>query len=162
MSDSVRSSRIFLTSSMYVQIRPLYTLLRQFNVHSSASVIPAISLGLSLSSPHLPPDQLDSFLKRMLVSRISRRVLVEHHIALSNSFNGQGNHSLLNGHVGIIHTGLNMKESIDKCTNLLKARPHSILSTGTEGTENVKFECPDVIVEGHLNTKFAYIREHFE
>jgi len=37
----------------------------------SAVVIPNLSLGLSLSSLHLSPDHLDSFMRRMLVSRIS-------------------------------------------------------------------------------------------
>ncbi|KAF7355339.1 Protein-serine/threonine kinase [Mycena sanguinolenta] len=58
-------------------------------LHEHSTVIPTLALGLSLSSPHLSPDDLDSFMRRMLVSRISRRVLAEHHIALSEIRSGK-------------------------------------------------------------------------
>ncbi|KAH0587603.1 hypothetical protein H2248_006374 [Termitomyces sp. 'cryptogamus'] len=125
-----------------------------------ATVIPSLSLGLSLSSRFLPPDQLDSFMRRMLVSRISRRVLAEHHIALSEIHAGTYSESSGEPHVGIIFTGLDVRRSVERCVRLLKARP-------------VKFEehlgigmsmnsWPEVIIDGHLDTKFAYIREHLE
>ncbi|KAI0036852.1 alpha-ketoacid dehydrogenase kinase N-terminal domain-containing protein [Vararia minispora EC-137] len=116
------------------------------NEHSA--VIPSLSLGLSLASPYLPPDQLDSFMRRMLVSRMSRRVLAEHHIALSDAFNGRDHNVDGEGHVGIIYTGLNVEKSVKKCASIL--RPPS----------NVQM--PEVIIEGHLGTTFAYIREHLE
>lgn len=100
-------------------------------------------------------------MRRMLISRISRRVLAEHHLALSDSFTKHGEESE-NGerHVGIIYTGLNIKRSIDKCTNLLKRHSHRI-------DENLAqiIPCPDwpdVVVDGHLHTNFAYIKEHLE
>ena len=126
-------------------------------------MIPALSLGLSLSSPHLPPDQLDSFLRRMPTSRISRRVLAEHHIALSDGLNGgkpRRNQTLDGDHVGVIYTGMMMKDSIERCTGWLRSEKHGLLSLDPHPTGYIKY--PEVIVDGHLSTKFAYIREHLE
>jgi pyruvate dehydrogenase kinase 2/3/4 len=95
-------------------------------------------------------------MRRMLVSRISRRVLAEHHIALSSSLTTQAADSPDEPHVGIIFTGLNVKRSIEKCTRLLSERPldneEALGST----------EWPKVVVDGHVDTHFAYIREHLE
>ncbi|KAJ7638837.1 alpha-ketoacid dehydrogenase kinase N-terminal domain-containing protein [Roridomyces roridus] len=112
-----------------------------------SSVIPVLTLGLSLASPHLPPDDLDTFLRRMLISRISRRVLTEHHIALSESDGKKTAAAQGEPHVGIIFTGLNVQRCIDKCAGLVRQRG--------EGW-------PQVIVEGHVDTTFAYIKEHLE
>ena len=129
--------------------------------HQSATVIPNLSLGLSLSSPYLPPDQLDSFMRRMLCSRISRRVLAEHHIALSEAFAGRrGESADGEPHIGIIYTGLNVKRCIDKCTRLLRERPHHAEDGFGESMQSISW--PEVVVDGHLDTKFAYIREHLE
>ncbi|KAJ7179112.1 hypothetical protein C8R46DRAFT_1072493 [Mycena filopes] len=123
--------------------RFLSTILRE---HST--VIPSLSLGLSLASPHFSPDDLDSFMRRMLVSRISRRVLAEHHIALSEIHSGK--HTSVTHaepHVGIIFTGLNIKRCIEKCANLLRQRGRG---------------WPEIVIDGHVETSFAYIKEHLE
>ncbi|KAJ7276430.1 alpha-ketoacid dehydrogenase kinase [Mycena haematopus] len=115
-------------------------------LHEHSTVIPTLALGLSLSSPHLSPDDLDSFMRRMLVSRISRRVLAEHHIALSEIRSGkQATHG--EPQVGIIFTGLNVKRCIETCGTLLRQR---------------RDDWPEIQVDGHLNTSFAYIKEHLE
>ncbi|ESK96029.1 pyruvate dehydrogenase [Moniliophthora roreri MCA 2997] len=122
-----------------------------------AIVIPNLSLGLSLSSPYLPPDVLDSFMRRMLASRISRRVLAEHHIALSEAYVGQyarsGRRHESEAHVGIIFTALDVKKSIERCARLSKQQPIE---------EEYVSTTPEVIIDGHLETKFSYIREHLE
>lgn len=123
-------------------------------------MIPNLSLGLSLSSPHLAPDRLDSFMRRMLVSRISRRVLAEHHIALTKTFNTGQHGNSTPTHVGIIHTGLNMKQSIERCTDILRKRPHDVDHDFLP--EESSAEWSEVVVDGHLDTTFAYIREHLE
>jgi len=120
-----------------------------------ATVIPNLSLGISLSSPNLAPDELDTFMRRMLVSRISRRVLAQHHIALSQVFAGK--HKPWDSsepNVGIITTGLNVKASIEKCARLLRYQ-----SLDAEGNADTPVE---VIVEGDIGMRFSYIREHLE
>ncbi|KAG1898301.1 uncharacterized protein F5891DRAFT_1239069, partial [Suillus fuscotomentosus] len=125
-----------------------------------ASVVPSLSLGLSLSSPHLPPGSLDAFMRCMLVSRISRRVLAEHHLALSKSLGTNSLNHPEDPHVGIIYTALNLRDSIDKCVALLHGRPHDIVDEIGESVPNRGW--PEVIVDGHVDTKFSYIREHLE
>ncbi|KAG9218918.1 hypothetical protein CCMSSC00406_0000968 [Pleurotus cornucopiae] len=126
-----------------------------------ASVIPNLSLGLSLSSPYLPPDQLDSFMRRMLISRVSRRVLAEHHLALSDVYSGRTKEATGEPHVGIIFTGLDVKRSIEKCSRLLRERPFGFEDDiDTPDPHNRKW--PEVMIEGHLDTKFSYIKEHLE
>ncbi|KAJ8472383.1 hypothetical protein ONZ45_g16670 [Pleurotus djamor] len=124
------------------------------------AVIPNLSLGLSLSSPYLPPDQLDSFMRRMLISRISRRVLTEHHLALSEAFTNRDQQGEGEPHVGIIFTGLNLKRSLEHCTQLLRGRPFDIESE--DQPSPIAKEWPEVVIEGHLDTKFSYIKEHLE
>ncbi|TCD69693.1 hypothetical protein EIP91_006710 [Steccherinum ochraceum] len=126
-----------------------------------STVIPSLSLGLSLSSPYLAPDRLDAFMRRMLVSRISRRVLVEHHVALSQSFNNKLKGTGQAGApVGIIHTGLNVKESIKRCVAYLRSRPYDADQDVSSGTQNVDWS--EVVIDGHVDTTFPYIREHLE
>ncbi|KAI0340926.1 alpha-ketoacid dehydrogenase kinase N-terminal domain-containing protein [Trametopsis cervina] len=127
-----------------------------------STVIPNLSLGLSLASPYLAPDRLDAFMRRMLVSRISRRVLAEHHIALSRDLQSRrdGDPSRPD-HVGIIYTGLNVQNSIDRCTSYLRKRVFDI-DHDVPGGANTSAAWPEVIVDGHTDTTFPYIPEHLE
>ncbi|KAI0335479.1 alpha-ketoacid dehydrogenase kinase N-terminal domain-containing protein [Cubamyces sp. BRFM 1775] len=125
------------------------------------SVIPNLSLGLSLSSPYLLPDRLDTFMRRMLVSRISRRVLAEHHIALTESVKSRGQSPQAQESVGIICTGLQVQDSIERCVRYLRKRPRDIDEDILSGSLN-DAEWSEVIVDGHKDTRFAYIREHLE
>lgn len=95
----------------------------------------------------------------MLVSRISRRVLAEHHVALTKSL-GTNSSETPNPHVGIIYTALNIKTSIDKCVELLQNQPYCIEDDIEESKSDRRW--PEIIVHGYLDTKFSYIREHLE
>lgn len=96
-------------------------------------------------------------MRRMLVSRISRRVLAEHHIALSDAYAGRDKTPAGDRHVGIIFTGLSVERSVRKCARLLRELPHDF-----NGLSCGDIEWPEVIVDGHLDAKFSYIREHLE
>ncbi|KAI0832432.1 alpha-ketoacid dehydrogenase kinase N-terminal domain-containing protein [Trametes gibbosa] len=124
-------------------------------------VIPNLSLGLSLSSPYLLPDRLDTFMRRMLVSRISRRVLAEHHIALTEAVKSRNNPSSPHDSVGIICTGLQVQDSIERCASYLRKRPHDSEEETRSGAVS-DADWPEIIVDGHKDTRFAYIREHLE
>jgi pyruvate dehydrogenase kinase 2/3/4 len=116
-------------------------------------VIPSLSLGLSLSSHFLAPERLDSFMRRMLVSRISRRVLAEHHLALSSAFHGRDHDPDGGDHVGIIYTNLNVKDCIQRCVRYLAAADQS---------PGERIKKPKVVIDGQVHTEFSYIREHLE
>ncbi|KAF8314766.1 alpha-ketoacid dehydrogenase kinase N-terminal domain-containing protein [Clavulina sp. PMI_390] len=120
-------------------------------------VIPMLALGLSLSSKHLNADDLDAFVRRMLISRISRRVLVEHHIALSASHQSK-NPAGRKNHVGIIVTDLNVKASIERCINILK----EAYASDNDQSEGPPLDFPNIQVDGHADTRFSYIKEHLD
>lgn len=98
-------------------------------------------------------------MRRMLISRISRRVLAEHHIALSKSFSDRGKHTAGEPHVGIIFTGLNIKRSIEHCAKLLV---ESRLWFGDISTGGAPPWQPEIQIDGHIDITFSYIREHLE
>ncbi|KAF8591407.1 alpha-ketoacid dehydrogenase kinase [Ramaria rubella] len=134
-------------------------------------VIPNLYLGLSLASHHLLPEQLDSFMRRMLVSRISRRVLAEHHLALSASYGSQPTWNSIKDksehpdNVGIIYTNLCVKSSIEHCITLLKSRPHHVVDLDTEHIEHGGDPTegwPKIVIDGHEETRFSYIKEHMD
>lgn len=96
----------------------------------------------------------------MLVSRISRRVLAEHHIALSDTVAGRGRVKRgEDDHVGIIYTGLNVAKSVRRCTALLHQLTHDSDDPLPNGHD---LRWPEVIIEGDIDTQFAYIKEHLE
>jgi pyruvate dehydrogenase kinase 2/3/4 len=110
-------------------------------------------------------------MRRMLVSRISRRVLAEHHLALSASFNSHAGESSAtdkphhSDNVGIIYTNLSVKSSIEHCVRLLKSRPHHAVDLDKEFIEhggNPIEDWPDIIIDGHEDTCFSYIKEHLD
>jgi pyruvate dehydrogenase kinase 2/3/4 len=108
-------------------------------------------------------------MRRMLVSRISRRVLAEHHLALTDGLARQDT-SPQRSQVGIIHTALDVKGSVQRCISLLQERPQGS-DANFEALSEAHFadlpaksdyRWPEVILDGDLDTKFAYIKEHFE
>jgi len=126
----------------------------------SGPVIPSLALGLSLSSQYLAPERLDSFMRRMLVSRISRRVLAEHHLALSSAFHGRDHDPDGGDHVGIIYTNLKVKDCVQRCVRYLTDAANQSAEERNPG--KVLPRRPNVVIDGQLDTEFSYIREHLE
>ncbi|KAK4055257.1 putative protein kinase [Microbotryomycetes sp. JL201] len=123
-------------------------------------VIPELAIGVSEVSPfHLPPQDLDTFMLRMLRSRISRRVITEQHVALTQQFRehrdalalGRGRYHNWadHRHVGIVDTSLNVAEVVEYVREFIAGRG------GPEAKVPVN-------IEGELDTRFAYIGEHLE
>ncbi len=127
----------------------------------SSTVIPNLALGLSLASAHMSPDTLDSFFRRMLVSRISRRVICEHHISLSQTLAGRHPDGA-EGHVGIIYNELSVEETLKKCIDLLKERPRDLTDDAElkamGARKGLEENWPIFKFDGHLDTRISYIR----
>lgn len=103
---------------------------------------------------HLPPQALDSFMTRMLRSRISRRIITEQHISLTSQFRererkGKGAIQEEERYVGVVDTKINAAEVLARCMDSMKQRggPGGLVP---------------VIVEGEVETSFAYLPEHLE
>ncbi len=137
------------------------------------TIIPSLTIGIVESSHHLQPQQLDKFMERMLRSRISRRVLAEQHIALTEALddpfhffnepvfrqeddkNTDNNEDAVGDHVGIIYTRLSVASVVNKGVKLLTQ-----MFANVQGVTRDRI--PKVEVDGDLKARFAYIPEHLE
>ncbi|MCO5589958.1 hypothetical protein L7F22_043927 [Adiantum nelumboides] len=138
------------------------------------TIIPSLTIGIVESSHHLSSDQLDGFMERMLRSRISRRVLAEQHIALSealddpfhffNDSSSSSPESTANqgdgDHIGIIYTNLKVSSVISKVVGLLTKIFQDEVKAGIRTGDAAVI--PTVVIDGALDTRFAYIPEHLE
>jgi pyruvate dehydrogenase kinase 2/3/4 len=120
-------------------------------------VIPQLSMGMSECSNHLLPDQLDKFMSIMLRSRISRRVLAEQQINLTENWHDHGYIYGADGlgdsiNIGIVSTQCNSKDIVERCAYMTRNLCRLIY----------KVEPPEVIVDNHVDTSFAYIPDHIE
>ncbi|CAD6912413.1 unnamed protein product [Tilletia controversa] len=123
------------------------------------TVIPSLALGMVESSHLLAPAQLDGFMERMLRSRISRRVLAEQHIALSDSLDDPFHFPESDGkgrgtHIGIIYTHLSPASVVRKAAKLLQ----DVFRKENPDVERI----PPVAMDGNLDCQFSYIPEHLE
>ena len=69
------------------------------------------------------------------------------------------------GNVGIIHTNLSVKSSIEHCVQLLKSRLHHVVDLGSEYVEcggDPTESWPTILIDGHEDTHFSYIKEHLD
>ncbi|KAI8644831.1 hypothetical protein BD408DRAFT_474701 [Parasitella parasitica] len=86
-------------------------------------VLPRLAQGLSESAAYYPPEQkdLDLFLNRMLRSRISRRVLAEQHLALTEACEHQWDQQtgFGDGYVGIIFVHCSASEILERSKQLV-------------------------------------------
>ncbi|KAG0146578.1 hypothetical protein CROQUDRAFT_657226 [Cronartium quercuum f. sp. fusiforme G11] len=116
-------------------------------------VIPQLAIGIAESSDHLTPHQIDSFMTRMLQSRISRRVLAQHHIALTSQFHSAP--QLKRSKIGVVDIDLRVADGIEKCIRLAQATLGLKHSPGSEPVL-------DVMLTGEQDARFAYIADQLE
>ncbi|KAF8926019.1 hypothetical protein BGZ58_000248 [Dissophora ornata] len=116
-------------------------------------VIPQLALGIMESSKHIPPQQVDKFMNKMLRSRISRRVLAEQHISLTTNFNSPNHMMTDRGYIGIIYTHCRPRDIVER-TALLAAE------TCRQSTGGM--EPPKVMLDGNIDAEFSYIPDHIE
>ncbi|KAF2021183.1 alpha-ketoacid dehydrogenase kinase [Aaosphaeria arxii CBS 175.79] len=126
-----------------------------------ATVIPRLAIGVLEVRGLMRPEETDKFMNTMLRSRISRRVIAEQHIALTETFNSpwhfpdaQPTNDQHTENVGEIFLRCNAKEVLERCgknmQELVKRAygPHVVL--------------PEVHITGHLDATFPYILTHLE
>ncbi|WPG98329.1 Putative pyruvate dehydrogenase kinase [Acrodontium crateriforme] len=126
------------------------------------TVIPRLAMGILEIQDSVTSEECDRFMTTLLRSRISRRVIAEQHLALTETFHAPWHFpdapkppgAPEDDFVGEIFLKCNAKEIIDKCANT--ARQLAAKGYGP----NVAI--PKVIVQGHLNSTFPYIPSHLE
>ncbi|KAF2719014.1 alpha-ketoacid dehydrogenase kinase [Polychaeton citri CBS 116435] len=127
------------------------------------TVIPRLAMGVLEIQGSISQDECDKFMKTLLRSRISRRVIAEQHLALTETFHSpwhfpNAKHSQIvaaeDDFVGEIFLKCNATEIITKCADL--ARDIAFKAYGPS------VPVPEVVLNGHLDTTFPYIPSHLE
>ncbi|EDN02655.1 pyruvate dehydrogenase kinase [Histoplasma capsulatum] len=125
------------------------------------TVIPNLAMGVLECQNLLNPEEMDRFMNTLLRARISRRVIAEQHLALTDTFNSpwhfpdsKDRTDLNSDFVGEVFLRCNAKEVVENCgkraTTLLKQ------ALGPD------CRVPDVVVQGHMGATFPYILSHLE
>ncbi|KAI1312218.1 hypothetical protein EDD11_003203 [Mortierella claussenii] len=117
-------------------------------------VIPQLALGIMECSKHIPAEDVDKFMNKMLRSRISRRVLAEQHISLTANYNSPNHMMADRGYIGIIYTHCRPRDIVER-TALLAAETCRQASGG-------QMEPPKVMLDGNMDAEFSYIPDHIE
>ncbi|RMD43271.1 hypothetical protein DV735_g1800, partial [Chaetothyriales sp. CBS 134920] len=120
-------------------------------------VIPNLVIGVLQCQAFMEPDVMDQFAQAMLRARISRRVIAEQHLALTETFNSPSHvpqQSSENDFVGEVLLRCNAKEVIERCGKVAQD-----LCRAPDGTGPV---VPEIKVQGHTNATFPYVLNHLE
>lgn len=137
-------------------------------------VLPRLAQGLSESAAYYPPEQkdLDLFLNRMLRSRISRRVLAEQHLALTEACEHEYDQhtGFGDGYVGIIFVHCSASEILERSKQLVFQHVHRYHSMEQKENQHSPVPHIDVKIQHNgfksSNSKneilFAYVSEYFQ
>ena len=154
-----------------------YCKLLEETLKEHATVIPRLAIGVLQVRDFLKPEETDKFVNTLLRSvrsldcvwilalnvsqRISRRVIAEQHLALTETFNSpwhfpsaQPMHDPHVESVGEIFLRCNAKDIIDSCgktTQELVKRAHG-----------AHVAIPEIKVDGHVDATFPYILSHLQ
>ncbi|KAH6696854.1 branched-chain alpha-ketoacid dehydrogenase [Plectosphaerella plurivora] len=122
------------------------------------TVIPKLAMGILESNTHLSPEVLDQFMNTILRSRISRRVIAEQHLALTETFNSPwfspGAKLSESEFIGEIFIKCVAKDVISRCSSAVHKLARS--------TYGPSAQIPEIKVNGHLEASFPFILSHIE
>ncbi|OJJ95454.1 hypothetical protein ASPACDRAFT_81932 [Aspergillus aculeatus ATCC 16872] len=123
-------------------------------------VIPKLAMGVLECRELVTSEVLDHFMNTLLRARISRRVIAEQHLALTETFNspwhfpGSQDRSDLNAdYVGEVFLKCNAREVVERCGKLAQD-----MMRQTSGSDKI----PEITVQGHLEATFPYMLSHLE
>lgn len=124
------------------------------------SVIPRLVLGVLETRHLIPPEKMDELMNTMLRSRISRRVILEQHLALTENFHSPWyfadakipeNHTEF---IGEVFLKCNARASVEHCAETVRN-----LSRQAYGPD---VKLPEVHIMGELEATLTYIPSHLE
>ncbi|KAK1989329.1 branched-chain alpha-ketoacid dehydrogenase [Colletotrichum cereale] len=122
------------------------------------TVIPKLSMGILESRGRMDAKDLDKFMNTILRSRISRRVIAEQHLALTETYHSPwfspGAKLSESEFIGEVFIKCIAKDVIERCTCAVQS-----LARSTYGQD---VEVPEIKVEGHLEASFPFILSHLE
>ncbi|KAI9822476.1 MAG: hypothetical protein M1827_000195 [Pycnora praestabilis] len=125
------------------------------------TVIPRLAMGVLECQDLMRPEEMDRFMNTILRSRISRRVIAEQHLALTETFNSPWHFPDAKvqmesqaDFVGEVFLRCNAREVVEQCGKSAQA-----LAREAYGSE---ISVPRIVLEGHLEATFPYILSHLE
>lgn len=117
-------------------------------VHSHANDIPTMAKGFQECSRYMTPGAVNEFLDTAIRNRISVRLIAEQHIALSHvlsEYGAQGKHD------GVVDVNCSPADMVRACS--------VIVSEMCEATFGAS---PEVVIDGHVDSTFAYVPVHLQ
>lgn len=122
------------------------------------SVIPKLAMGILQCNGLMEKEELDTFMNTILRSRISRRVIAEQHLALTETFNSPwfspGAKLSESDFIGEVFIKCVAKDVVERCGEAVQA-----LARVANGPE---VQIPEIKITGHLESTFPYILSHLE
>lgn len=122
------------------------------------TVIPKLAMGILECGGLMKAEDLDKFMNTILRSRISRRVIAEQHLALTETFHADwfspGAKLSDSEFIGEVFLKCVAKDVIERCGRAI----HDIARQAYG--ENVPL--PEIKINGHLEANFPFILSHLE
>ncbi|KAI1813564.1 branched-chain alpha-ketoacid dehydrogenase kinase [Poronia punctata] len=122
------------------------------------TVIPKLAMGILECNDLMPGAELDRFMNTILRSRISRRVIAEQHLALTETFNSDwfspGAMLSESEFIGEVFLKCAARDVVERC-----GRAVTELARSANGPDA---PIPEIRVDGHLQATFPYILSHLE
>ncbi|KAF3064235.1 kinase 2, mitochondrial [Daldinia childiae] len=122
------------------------------------TVIPKLAMGILECSGLMSAAELDHFMNTILRSRISRRVIAEQHLALTETFNSHwfspGAKLSESDFIGEVFIKCVAKDVIEHCAKAVQDLARSANGPDTR--------IPEIKVNGHMDSSFPYILSHLE
>ncbi|TQV92051.1 hypothetical protein V2A60_004356 [Cordyceps javanica] len=128
------------------------------NLKGHLTVIPKLAMGILECGGLMNAKDLDKFMNTILRSRISRRVIAEQHLSLTETYHSPhfspGAKLSESDFIGEVFIKCQAREVIDRCAAAVTA-----LARSTNGPDA---QVPAIRVDGHLGASFPYILSHLE
>ncbi|KAL9583748.1 MAG: hypothetical protein Q9203_004947 [Teloschistes exilis] len=125
------------------------------------TVIPKLAMGIIECQSLMRPEEMDKFMNTLLRSRISRRVIAEQHLALTETFHSpwhfpdaKQQYDPNADFVGEVFLRCNAREVVEECSQRAKSLAKEALGSDRR--------LPEVRLEGHLDATFPYILSHLQ
>ncbi|CAG8973164.1 hypothetical protein HYALB_00008756 [Hymenoscyphus albidus] len=128
------------------------------NLQEHLTVIPSLAMGVLECRDLMAQEDMDRFMNTILRSRISRRVIAEQHIALTETFHSP--HHFPDAplpeteFVGEVLVKCNANDIVARCGHEVAA-----LAQAAYGPSTL---LPEIKLSGHLHATFPYILSHIE
>ncbi|KAL9613273.1 MAG: hypothetical protein Q9167_002182 [Letrouitia subvulpina] len=125
------------------------------------TVIPRLAMGIIECQSLMRPVETDKFMNTLLRSRISRRVIAEQHLALTETFHSpwhfpdaKQQHDPNADFVGEVFLRCKAREVVEECGQRAKSLAKAAFGPNCR--------LPEIRLEGHLDATFPYILSHLQ